>query len=633
MPKGYERKNKASDYNPSDEHKAMIAMVRDDYSLGERIMQKPYVEFNHRSVVEETNMNQKMFNTYIAPKSTDPDESWRAQTVRPIVRNKLISLAAHVTANVIYPAFFAQNRQDEEDRGAAEVMRLLSQWIIDNSNYELEFVNGVLQGLTDPAMIMQAEYLEVMRKVREKGKVTKKILDETLSGFLYNTVRVRDLLISNIYEPNIQKQRFLIYRRFIDYAEAELLYGEDKSFQYVSPGIKFLYSDETDMFYSVQDNDTQENMVEVVTYYNRFEDLEVTMINGILIGDCYQPMRRRDKLYPFAKTGYEPLNNGKFFYYKSAANKLGPDEKLVNTTYNMVMDGTVLQLMPPMALYGGEEIGASVMRPGVITGFDNPDTKLESIAPRMDLRAGLMATEMIERSITESSQENLRSGVASPKEMTAFEVQRIEQNAKVALGLFDKQIRFLVKDLGLLMVGDVKQYLTIPDITKLQSEGQRLSYGKYFVNEVESNSRSEVRFSDQDLGADEVLESEVENREFEIYEEEEKTGKKIYMANPVVFRDFKFKVAIAPDVLRPKNEAFERALNLEAYDRAIQNTNLDQAEVTKEFLLEPIRPGESQRFMAKQQAQPQEQMQQKGVNQNMTGQITKSNSLTGTLSQ
>lgn len=637
---GNPRKRVISKFNPSDAVKQRTAQVINDYRIGEEILHRPFTEFNNRSVIEEMNRNQRMFNAYVPPRSDDPDESWRAQTVRSIVRARLISIAAHVSASIIYPSFFAQNKSDEEDRASANVMRLISEWVINNSNYEMTFVNGVIQALTDPATVIQPKYLEVLRKIRDKdGNITGEVIDTVMSGFSYMIVSVRDLLITDVYEPNLQKQRAIIYRRKMDYQVAKSLYGHYENFEYVSPGVQVLLTEDNDTFYESVDESLDGNKVEVVCYYHRREDLELVFINGILVTSPDAPMLRQDKLYPFAKSGYEPLNNGNFFYYKSAANKLGPDEQLVNTLYNMIMDGTFLQLMPPLALYGGEEVGASVMVPGSITSFNDPNMKLESMAPRQDLRAGLMAIDMAEKSISESSQDPLRSGVSGGKEMTAREVVEIEQNAKIALGLFDKQIRFLVKDLGLLMVGDIKQYLTIPQVNDLLSPDQRLTYQKFLVPKNKGENQAlteEVRFTDEMFGKDEMSKEELRDKSFELYDKEggPDSERKIYQVDPALFRNNEYKVVISPDALEMKNKALERALNLEAYDRAIQNPVANIEEVTREFLFETIRPGESGRFIRK----PAEMQQpsslpggQKNVNQNLTGQLTKSNNLTSAM--
>ena len=191
--------DQVSAYMPNEETKEITAKVLADYQHGSLLLTRPRPEFNDRSVIDEVNENQKAFNSYVPPRSEDPDESWRAQTIRPLTRNKLISISAHVTASTLYPNVFAQNRNDEEDVAASIVMRDLVEWIIDNSNYAKSFLQAVISALVDPAVIVGVGFYEVMRTVRKKlqsgGYSEKEIIDEALSGFQVNLVRCTELLI------------------------------------------------------------------------------------------------------------------------------------------------------------------------------------------------------------------------------------------------------------------------------------------------------------------------------------------------------------------------------------------------------------------------------------------------------
>ena len=635
-----------SSYRPKKPEREATALFSRDEEQGYTIMNKGYTEFNHRNVVEEVNVNQKSFNSYVPPKSEDPDESWRAQTIRPVVRNKLVSIAAHVLVSILYPGIFAQNKNDDEDREGAEVMRMAIEWIIENYNYKRSFVVGIISALVNPAVILNQEFSEVRRTVKEMqddGTYTKKeILDEVLSGFFTNMVPITELYIANIYEPEIQKQRFLIRTKVVDYEEAKIVHGHKPNFKYVKKGVMTVFNEIDGLFYDLKDDDLQENMVREYTYYNRYLDLELTFIGNVLLCDPEYPMQRADKLYPFAKSGFEPLDDGKFFYYKSAANKLGPDEDLVNTLYNMIMDGTFLALMPPMALYGNEEVSSSVMVPGTVTTLGK-DTKLESIAPKSDLRAGLEAIGLVERSITESSQDNQRAGISSDKEQTASEFLTTERNAQIALGLFGKFIGFLVEDIGKLMMGDVLQHLSMPDLDKITSADSVLKYrglllpgqnveGKKLTNKVKF---TEDLFGKENLSADEYL-----SESYKVMNEEGGVNAetRIFKVNPDIFRELKFRVTVSPENLTPKNRSLERALNLELYDRAIQNPLSDQEAILRDFLFESYKPGESDKYISKDP--PMEQMfgmdmmgEAKKKNSNFTGQITGSNSLKNAIAQ
>lgn len=643
--------NAPSVYQPTDQKtKDVTAMVMKDYVFALDTQSKTRTEFNNRSLIQEINTNQKAFNSYIAPRSTDPDEEWRAQTVRPVTRNKLISIAAHVTVSILYPNIFAQNSNDEEDKEAALVMRDLIEYNINNSNYQKSFLEAVITALVDPCVILQSDWLEVYREVKRKkedGKwTTEKILDEVLSGFSANVIPCQELLIANIYEKEIQKQRFLIRNRFIDFEEAKLVYGHHENFKFVQPGVKAVYSEVNKTFYDVRDEQLKMYLVNEVTYYNRILDLQIVFLNGILVTDPEQPNPREDKLYPFTKSGYEPLNSGKFFYYKSAANKLGSDQEIVDVLYNMVLDGTYLQLMPPLALYGTEDVNSSVIVPGQVTSFKDPNTKLENIGPRSDLRAGLEAIGMVERSISESSQDSLLSGISGNGggDRTAREAILLQQNAKTALGLFGKMIAFMVEDFGKLMIGDILQYMTVGDVDELSGT---IAYKSFLVPDKMDSGKKvtrKIKFDSSLLGSEDYDEKTTKDKSYDTLAEEGGLDSDVRLCkvNPELFRKIKYRCTVSADELTPKSKAIEKALNLEAYDRLIQNPTIDQEAITREFVLDIYRPGQSDKFIRKQEAMaPQgmamgganNAMQQKGVNTSLLSQITGSNSLGNAVSE
>lgn len=639
--------DETSEYNPSDETKKVIKMVKFDMRQGRDVLERKYTEFNDRNVLEELNQNQANFNSYVPPRSDDPDESWRAQTVRPVTRNKLISIAAHVTAQILFPNIFAQNKKDEEDKAAAVVMRDLIEWVIDNSEYSRKFIQAVLGALTDPVVVVKSEYAEVMRKVKEMreggGYTVREMVDEVMSGFIYNLFPANEIYISNAYENNIQKQRFVATRRLIDYKEAELKYGSHTDFKFVKPGKRNVFDVETSTFYYQIDNDMKDYLVEEVVYFNRALDLQLTFINGVLMCDPEYPIQRKDKLYPFSSFGYEYINNGNFFYYKSAANKLSSDQELIDTMYNMVMDGTFMALMPPMALYGSEEINSSVTIPGMVTSFQDPNSKLENIGPRSDLRAGLEAIGLIEKSMSESSQDDSRQGLAQGGERTAYEVAQLEKNAQIALGLFGKMVAFFVEDMGKLIVGDIIQHLTVGEVTELTSKNGIMAFRSFLIPNKQEKGKKvtrKIQFTNEDYNKEGYTPQELLDNSFKILEQEGgiDADTKIYKVNPEIFRELKFKVRVGADVLEKPNKNLEKALNLEAYDRLIQNPLIDQEAVTRDFLIDVYKPGESNEYIKKAPAAaPQGAMadavagatpnQQKGVNQNMISQVTGGNSL------
>jgi len=656
-----------SEWQPDDATKARVASVRDDLRQAYQTMNRPYREFNDRSVIQVLNDDQKAFNSYVPPKSQDPDESWRAQTVRPITRNKIISIAAHVCAAIIYPEIYAENNDSDEDRFAADVMRILMEYVSDNSDYARKFVYGIIATLVNPAIILQDDFAEVMRLVREKAAdgtyTAKEVVDEMMSGFQTHIIPVDEFYIANVYEHDVQKQRFVITRRFIDHADAQTIYGRFSNFRHVKPGVKNLYFDKEATFYEQYDANLRGYLDEEVIYYSRALDLKLMFVNGIMMTDCDNANPRIDKLYPFAKGGYEPIDEGRFFYFKSCVSKLGPDQDVIDTLYNMVLDGTFLSLMPPMVMYGTEEIDSSVIVPGTVTSM-RETSKLEPIGIKTDLRGGMEAIQMTEKSIGESSQDDIRNGMGESGDQTAYEIAQQQQNAVANLGLFTKMIGFLVEDFGTLRVGSILQHMTVADAESLLGDETKPKFKSYLVHgKTEDGKKVSKKIVFDNTFPEDMSDDEYSRRSFELYAKEQSKGgnQMIYQVNPGEFRNLRFRTKVTADTMGPKNRSLEKALNLEAYDRMIQNPVLDQQAVTRDFLVEVYKPGEGDKYISKGQpggmpgmgmmpggqpggmpGMPQPQngamnagknpgATQKGVNQNLTGQLTGSNNLSNTL--
>lgn len=581
-----------ANYNPTKPEKDVRDMILKHFVLGSTSMYMPRVEFNDLSVVTRDQYDQMAFNTYQSNNGEawqgDQIASWRSRAIRPIVRNKCISIAAHATARLIFPKVFAFNQNSEEDQDAARVMEDLMEWSADESSYAHTSLMRVITALSSPASIGYTEYGEVYKNAKiEKGADGKwkeeRIRDEAFSCFQDVVVPVDQLYIENIYEPDIQKQGWLIWRRVYSYSLAQTKYGDNKNFKFVKPGVQTIYDDANRNFYYVYDPNMRTEDVEEIAYWNRSLDLKIILVNGVMMTEPDNPNPRADKLYPFDKFGYEPINN-RFFYYKSLSFKLQNDADIVNTLYQMVVDGTYLSIFKPMVSVGGEIIASDVIVPGAVTTLASPDSDLRAINVGSDLRSGLETLAVVEQSINESSQEPLQQGIQAPSGTTAYEISRLENNANTVLGLFLQMIAKHVKDFGKLRLGDIIQHLTIGEVMKIEDDPE-LVYKTFMVGSTSSKNTNRKIVFDGEM-EDEYSDEEYLNSSYDILQEETDKGGdiSIYQVNPSLFRDLRFKITVSPDVLNPRSEDLERAYDLETYDRAIGNPVANQEEVFKLLL-------------------------------------------------
>ncbi|MCH7571527.1 MAG: hypothetical protein IH891_01285, partial [Planctomycetes bacterium] len=104
---------------------------------------------------------------------------------------------------------------------------------------------------------------------------------------------------------------------------------------------------------------------------------------------------------------------------------------------------------------------------------------------------------------------------------------------------------------------------------------------------------------------EEVQGKEVTEFEFKMLEEEVENGVALAKVIPNLFRNLRFKVKVNADPLAGKTDAVKKALGLQAYDRAIQNQFGNQESLLRDFVLEPVKPGESDKYIQIPQAAAQ----------------------------
>ena len=582
-----------SAYQPSEGEKKMTTLILKHFQLGNVNMFKPRVEFNDLSVIMRDQVDQMAWNTYQAnngqPLEGDDINSWKSQAIRPIVRNKAISIAAHATARLIFPKIFASNEQSDNEEKAAQVMFDLMDWAAEESNYEYYSLQRVLASLYSPASIGYTEYAEVYRQVKDQkvnGEWTyKNMLDEDMSGFRDRVIPIDQLFIENFYESDVQKQGWLIFRDVISYELAKEKHGLCKNFEYVTPGVQILYNDANQTWYQVYDTNMRQEDVEEITYWNRSLDVKITLVNGVMMSEHDAPNPRLDKRYPFDKFGYQIINS-RCFYYKSLSFYLQQDASIVNTLYPMIIDGTYLSIMKPMVVTGGETIGSDVYVPGATVTLQEPTSDIRPINTSIDLKSGMETLAKVESSLDESSNtSDIQEGQNPGGDPTAYQISRMEQNASTVLGLFVKMISQHVRDFGKLRMCDILQYMTIPEVNDIEDDTE-LVYKTFLLPDKHSIGRSKTRKIkfDDTIPANEISDEEKLNISYDLLSEEG-DKQEIWKVNPEEFRKLKYTVIVSPDVMNPMSEELEKAYNLELYDRAIKNQLLDQEQVTKDFLL------------------------------------------------
>lgn len=620
------KKDTPSTYLPTPEEAKTRQEILKDFQLGWQTMHLPRPEFNDLSLYQRHITDMLSFNTYQPndgnPMLEDRLEGWKSNAMRPLPRNKSISIAAHETARLTIPKIFAYNENSDEQTDAAKIMGYLVDWAREQANYTHTALFRVIMSLYSPISWGYSEYNEVYRRVKDRqdaaGKWTyKNVIDEDESGFQHLPVSTDQVYFANFYERNAQKQDFIILRRIISYDKAKAKY-EDlyPNFKFVKPGIIITVSDANNgQFYNVYDPHMIGEDVEEVIRWRKSDDCKDIMVNGTLLTQAESPNPRQDHQYPMDCFYYLPINE-RCIAGKSLVFAMQGDATIVNTLYQLMIDGEILKRFPPTVTTGSDKIGMDVMVPGMNLAFSDKDVEVKPVNVIGESQSMMDMLEKVESSVSETSQDPIQQGqspVGPPS--TAYEISRIETNAATILGLSMKFIAQHAINYGKLLVSDIVQYLTIADVEKITDDGG-LIYKTFFTNEPgKSGQMNKIQFDanmPETMTEDEKMEM---SWKLLIAQGGEKANTVLYKVNPILFRNYKYVNTVDADVLNPRSADLIRAYDLETYDRAINNPMADQEMLYKDLLLStnPKTSRNPDKYVKKQEPVPQ-QSDQNGQN-------------------
>ena len=598
-------------YQPSIDILNYTKSVRDDYSEGVRILNHPWVELNYRSIIEDENRGKNMMNAFVDTNVEDPNEAWKWRGTRSMARNKGIAMHANLTANFLLPIFLAQNEDDEVDKDFSEVMRDIIEWMASptNSNYQSSFLQLVFSMEQNPVTFLGAEFCEVYQKIKEKQEsgeyTTKEILDEVLSGFQAPLYSPSQILITNAYERNIQKQRRIIKRRYCEKAEMEAKYGDHPNWSLVQEGVRSIYNSEDGLFYDVKDDD-HPHLVAEETALCRREDSEVCFINGIYFGDTdieNNPIKHRDyrnaPKYNVIPFGFHRIGEH-FFYYKSMMNALGWDNSLYDTLSEIVMNRSILEVDMPIAISGSEKIDSEVIFPKAVVTFEDKDAKVQQLLPNSNLVAGFNALRETEKSMSEGSVNETISGNLPEASQKAFSVAQAQANSKKIIGGIGKSLAESVVMYGDLMKDIALNHITTAQVEEIVGEGMKLKYNSLLLENKTGKSDSRtIKFDDNLIGKS-LTKNEKELRDVGIYE---KHGEGMRMVNPEMFAKFKYLTKVDVEEMFAKNNDFWQPILLSLKQALMNDPYVKQDVLTKKLLYSYFQSGADEMIQEAQERQ------------------------------
>lgn len=353
-------------YNPDDKEKLRIKEVYDERYEMMRKRRMPYVQFNDRTLKEFIDDSEKRLNAYVLDKRSQGKEDWQANFATRAYANKTKALIAAASRDIPDMHFQAVNEQDQYNHFAADIMKNLVQHSYNQGNPQEDLFFLAWSNIGH-GTVLSLESFEKQTFVKKRitsfdlltGDVQEEVVERASFGEPYSyEVPLMNLLIKNFYIRDIQEQPAIILETY--YADRDRFiadFGGYKNVEFVKDAAD-IKANENDTYFKKQWSEALEtNKGYLVSkYMNKYQDVYRIVANGVEI--FRGPMLWIDitrkgfgkKMYPIAKTIYEPFANSDFFYGNSLPNSAMGEGDVMNTLYNTALDKQYRSMVPPLLI-------------------------------------------------------------------------------------------------------------------------------------------------------------------------------------------------------------------------------------------------------------------------------------------
>ena len=462
-------------YVPTQSERVATMRVLGDFLKARINSDKSYNQFNGRTLYEFIDDGTKRWNGYISPPSPllDSDQS---RIFLNFTRNQIISYLAKVAMSQVDSKIKAVNKKTGMvDQRFADVLKDLNRFSLDAENGDARYLEAALEVATKGTVIVYEGYRRETQEVKvpmdfdaETGQIKTKTETRVLFDNCYQqVVPLEDFYIANPYEPDLQKQPFVLWRKITTYLEAEREFGGYHNWKYVKSGPYTVSGDPTTFYRNKVYTDLSQDQCEVLKYWCRKKNQYIVVVSGVIVYNGVIPFK--DGKYPFAKGIFEPFENF-FFWGSHFPNKIMGEQDEMNTYINMMNDKTYGSLLP----YGLSSDLDDLIEDDVLQV--NKIRKVGDINKwKFDTLPGVSSGEMsmfqlIMNLARENSGEMSGAGSASTPRGGKLPVRQVLLKQQESMQKLSFNMNFMEdfeRDRTELRIGHIMQFYSIPRIEKI----------------------------------------------------------------------------------------------------------------------------------------------------------------------
>lgn len=572
---------KYTKYQPSKKVSNFVLEVANKYEKAKRQRERGYRHMDDMSVNQFIKVSRDQFNGYVPDVMStlypnDP-QKWHSRIFRKKTRKKVVASAASLVASGIGVDIAALKPDNRVDREFSKATEMLYDWSSERELQESELIRFVLNGFTTGTGLLYEEVAWEEREVNEiddidfeTGKITtKKAKRVDFKGPRISTVRIDELFPGDVFQRDMQKQPFIIWRQTTDYETAAAFLAKYKTWKSVIPDSKqFFGADEDDK----EQQEDYDGRVEIIRYWCRATDTFAIICNGVLLTDYGMGFPHPHKMYPFVKFTPFLFADTDFFYGDSLAHINIGEQKTINDFINVMIDSERLRNEPPVTTNSEEIAKSDVVIPGAMIATRMGEEVNIMNAFTQGTSTGLVqANQMLEQQMDENSIDPLVSGQQASGDPTATEVKAIVGSAEQMKGLTEK-----LYGEALIMFANLR----VPNLYWFLVNDE--DYQRIVIDQVKVKGQDGERHIMLTSGAEIPSPMELLTMETKMMREGE-NAELVYINKDKV-NDFRFHITISAQPKPPRNSAGRLQRAIQKYQIYSQNPLVDQKKNTSNLM-------------------------------------------------
>lgn len=471
-------------------------------ALGEMIdsRNESYPEFHDKTLINYLDDGNKRLNAYTLPNEAHdpPKEDWQSNTASTIIRDSMKRTLATFSLEVPEMDLKAYGEDQKMDVDRADTAK----WLIVGSYMQDE--NPILDNFWESwecasqgTVIKYEGYLKTKfkkKKIKSYDAVTGKIeftefevdVDDKCVSYL---MPLTEVYIRNFYLNEIQLQPDLCWVRYYDEDTFKYEFGQYPNYTYVKTSAQVTDAEVDTFYYKSKYNwasRSKNNQIEVVRYYKKLTDTYIIVANGVLLLDA--PLLwefNGHKVYPFAKSQWEPFVNKNFFYGKSFPDAMASKTDDYEITRNNMLDKQ-WRSMKPGLLVGRINTDTFNLEDEFITSTTQiPVEDVDQVKPvpvEGITQGDVQMLQMIAKEIADSAP--ALPDLLTKKNSTAREVVLAEEHIQQMRNVYNEMITDLWRQKYMLRLSNIQ--LNYPNPRTIEENGKvNKMYRTFIIDDAE----------------------------------------------------------------------------------------------------------------------------------------------------